>query len=488
MLLGVDVGTTNTKVAVYARDGELLSHAQAPTPRIVAENAYEYFPAEELWQTVASLIKLAKNESGAEILALAVASIGESGVTLDQNGEPCFPIIPWNDFRSQAQMNQLVDRLEPNAWYNITGLYPNPIHTISKWLYLKQERPEIWSKTKYWLSVSSFIAYRLVGKMVMESSQAARTMAYDVNANKWSKELLKLANLKSSFLVPITQAGSYIGKLRKEAQRLTGLSENTAVYAGGHDHICAAFACGAIEPGVCLDSQGTAEGLVFGLSRAVKPVESAGFAVGPHVVRGHSYYLSGVYSAGASLKWLKDVLGIQSFVELQSLAEQLPTTDSPLFIANFLGAAPPFNQSDSKASFLNLKPEHSKAQLIKAVYEGIAFEIRRGVEAFENLTKEKVKVLRMVGSSAENSFWGLIRANIMSRPLELARHDDMVTAGAALIAGLGANVYQNPKHAIKTTYLARKIFYPDKDLQDYYEVKYQEYKSLAKMLATARRK
>ena len=482
MLLGIDVGTTHTKVGVYAPDGALLAHAGAPTPRETGgevSGGAEHFPPEALWENAAALIREVVSETGT-IKALAVASMGESGVTLDAHMEPTYPIIPWNDSRAAGHMERL--GLPAEKWFEITGLHPNPIHSVAKWLWLREHAPKAWERTKSWLSVTGWVRFKLTGEAVMEASQAARTMAYDVRRGEWSGEVLERARIPQSFLPPVVPGTARVGEVTAEAAALTLLEPGTPVFAGGHDHICAALACGAFSPEVALDSHGTAEALTLGLPTRPDPESAGGFGVGPHVIEGHAYLLGGVYSAGGALEWVKKLLRVESFDALRALAASVGPGESPLFIAHFYGAAPPFNAPQASGAFVGLTPEHGPAHVSRAVYEGIAFELRAGTEALERVTGRPVQTVRMVGGSAGDPFWSPLRAAVLGRPLECARHPDMVTAGAALLAGLGAGVYDSPREAVEKTYASSQTFFPDPDVQALYDAPYHRYLRAARAL------
>jgi len=256
----------------------------------------------------------------------------------------------------------------------------------------------------------------------------------------------------------------------------------TPVFAGGHDHICAAFACGALTPEVALDSLGTAEGLTLGLPGGINPMQAAGLGVGPHVAPGHSYLLGGVYSSGGALEWVKGLLGLEGFAALSALAALAPTGESPLFIAQFRGAAPPINDPQATGAFLDVTPEHRPEHIARAVYEGIAFEVRAGLEVFEQVAATPISIVRMVGGGVSDPLWPRIRAAVLQRPLEIARYPDMVTLGAALLAGLGAGVYDSPLQAVAATYQPRQHFYPDPDWLERYTPLYPRYLTAARAL------
>lgn len=481
MLLGIDIGTTHSKVGLYSPDGSILSQGKLRNPKGIV-GGFEHYLAEELWQGLANLIRETLESSRQEVKALAISSMGETGLLLDTSGKIVYPMIPWNDFRAQTQCEQLVERIPAETWFRITGLHPNPIHSIFKWVWLQQQQPDLWQKGAIWLSSADFIRYKLCGEQHMELSQATRTMAYDVRQRAWSEELLELVELPSGFLPPLADASQQVGEITATAASLTGLSAGTPIYAGGHDHVCASLASGVVGAGIGLDSMGTAEGLTFGFQGTPDPSAFQGFCVGPHVVKDHTYLMGGLYSSGGTVAWFKDLFELTSFEELLELIAPINPGESPFFVPHFFGAAPPFSKPDAKAAFLDVEPGHGKAHFARAVYEGIAFEIRRHIEAFETLSQSSLELLRVVGSSSHNQLWMHLRSAILARRLELTQNPDMVTLGAALIAGIGSGIYEDAQDAIRSSFRAGEVFEPDPDWQASYEPLYQRYKRLVTAL------
>lgn len=482
MLLGIDIGTTHSKVAAYDRAGTLLAHRQAPTPLMRGADGLAYYAPEGIWETVSALVGAVVREVGRGVEGLAVASMGEAGVPLDAAGAPTFPIIPWHDARAAPQLAALSRQLSPARFYAITGLYPNPIHTIAKWRWLQDQEPLAWERTALWLSVADYLGFRLTGRAAAERSLAARTMAYDVTEGTWSQELLKLAEVDARLLPPLIDAGTLLGPLTREAAAATGLAMGTPVFVGGHDHICAALACGALAPDIALDSLGTAEGLLVGLPGPLSPQAAGGLGVGPHVAPGYGYLLGGVYSSGGALAWIRELLGLADFEALRALAAEVAPGASPLFIAHFHGAAPPVNDPEARGAFLEVLPEHRREHMARAVYEGVALEVRAGLEAFEQVTGSAIHTVRLVGGGALDPLWLKIRAAVLGRPLEVARYVDMVTLGAALLAGLGAGLYDTPQQAVAATYAARQQLEPEPAWAERYAACYPRYRAAAEAL------
>jgi xylulokinase len=485
MILGIDIGTTNTKVAVYSKRGKLLAQAKALTPKGKSRDGHINFFPSKVWVTTAKLIKQAVREADVEIAAMAVSSFGEAGVSLDENFEPTYDVIPWYDeHRTTKQLENFSKKIDARHFYAITGLYPSAIHSVFKWLYLKEEKPKAWQRTNLWLSVADYIGYKLSGTAFTEAGQAARTMAYDVVKGQWSEEILNVAGLDSGFLPPVVPATTPLGGITKEASKLTGLPEGTPVFVGGHDHFCAALACGALSPEVGLVSFGTAEAFTVGWQAKANPKKSQGFAVGPHVLVGYSYLLGGIYVSGGVINWLKDLLNLGSFGTLVRLAAKVNPSESPLFIANFRGAAPPFNDPHAAGAFLEVKPEHTQAHFARAVMEGIAFEHKASFPYFEKVTGQKMELIRMVG--IHNPLMETIRAAIFERPVETSAHDDMVTMGVALLAGLGARIYTSPQEAIAMTYKVKRTVKPDAQWRKAYEAPFARYMKCREALRNSR--
>jgi xylulokinase len=474
MLLGIDIGTTNTKVAVYNKRGKLLAQSKALTPKGKSKDGFVNFLPDKIWTVTARLIKQAVGEAGVEIAAMAVSSFGEGGVSLDANFEPTYDVIPWYDEgRTTGQLETLRKKITPQRFYTTTGLYPSAIHSIFKWLYLKEEKPKAWQRTKLWLSMTDFIGYKLSGTAFMEAGQAARTMAYDVVKGQWSEDILNAAGLNSTFLPTVVPATTPLGGITREASKLTGLPEGTPVFVGGHDHFCAALACGALSPDIGLVSYGTSEAFTVGWRTKPKPKKSLGFGVGPHVLEGYSYLLGGLYVSGGVINWLKNLLNLGSFDTLVKLASRVEPATSPLFIANFRGAAPPFNDPQATGAFLEVKPEHTSAHFARAVMEGIAFEHKASFPYFEKVTGQRMELIRMVG--IHNPLWEEIRAAIFERPVETSKHDDMVTMGVALLAGLGVGIYTSPEEATAMTYKIKRTIQANPKWRKTYDGKFAQY-------------
>ncbi|MEM6430765.1 MAG: FGGY family carbohydrate kinase [Deinococcota bacterium] len=478
VLIGIDAGTTHVKVGAYDAEGKVLAHRYEPMPTM-QEASVTYYDPDGLWQVVTGLLRQVTAELADEVVALAVSSMGEAGVWLDREGKVLQPIIPWYDRRADQQLQQLRDALGDTAWYHITGLHPNAIHSVNKWCWVRKHVPEVWQRAHVWLPLGSWLAYQLTGELATDGSLAARTMAFDVEQGRWSEDVLDAAELDGAFLPEVRASSTPLGNLTQASSDATGLSSTTVVVVGGHDHLCAGLASGILSSDVVLDSSGTSEGLLVGELGTASPERAAGFGSGPHVLPGYRYLMGGMYSSGSSLAWLKDVLEMPDFQSLQVAATRAPVDDAPLFMAQFYGAAPPINDERASGAFLDVQPRHTSAHLARAVYEGIVFELRAGIEALEQAVHTSITSIKLVGSAVNNPFWLDMRSKIMRRPIATPQHHDMVTLGAAVLAGLGAGVWTRPEDALEAisphTFTEPQATPKDTAEIDVYEARYERY-------------
>ncbi len=331
--IGLDLGTTGIKAAAFDVDDRQLAIAELPTPLQSVPSGGEY-DANELWavaSNVLSTVGAALEAAGHEAVALAVASMGESGVLIDSHGEPLAPVIAWFDDRTEPQAQWWAETVGIEPTQRIAGLTPKAVFGANKMQWVRQNLPDAWSLGARWLNLSDWVAYKLTGVMATDFSLASRTMLIDVANRCWSAELLAAADLDVDLLAPLVQAGDPLGMLHSLAAAATGLPAGIVVGAGGQDHVCAAFALGVTEPGTVLDSIGTAEALflVTDCFDSSGSISAAGVNQGLHVEPGRTYAMTGLLGGGRidqrrqelGLEWAEFIDTPDARAEMDALAE-----------------------------------------------------------------------------------------------------------------------------------------------------------------------
>lgn len=474
-LIGVDVGTTNLKALAFDTSGVPRANASASTPTQPLPNGGAQYDTDELWGLIASLLrKLAAALPGGTCSGLAVTGMGEAGVPLDADGGALYPAIAWFDPRTAAISGEWARRAGAERLLHITGLRAQHIFTVNKLLWLRAHEPEVFSHMSHWHCLPDFIAYRLTGVSVMDRSIASRTMLLDQARGDWSDELLTLAGIPRRLLPAVADSGAPCGRVTREAAALTGLPEGLPVFTGGHDHICGALACGVFSPQVVLDSSGTCEEVLVPLGSFAEaaPLGCAGFNVGCHTAPGMFYAAGGIPASGASVDWYTR--------QFPASGGSVPGADGLLFLPHLRGGSSPARSPASKGAFVGLRASHSPDDLAQAVYEGVAFEMRRCMERLLN-GAPPARVLS-IGGGTKNARWLQIKADVLGVPIEVPAVQEASALGAALLAGVGAGVFRDVRDAVSKTYCVGTQVRPASDATAVYNRLYPLYETLEPVL------
>jgi xylulokinase len=471
-LLGIDVGTSNIKVAAYSREGRLLAQSSRPTPTVPQGLRRASRDPETLWQeTAATIREVAGRIEQAQVAGLSIASIGEAGVPLDAQGDALYPIVAWYDERTVPQADWWSRTMGEAETYRHTGLPLGHTFTLQKLLWLRETEPDVYRRMVKWLCVSDYMAYRLTGEQSMGYSLASRTMALDLRSRRWSVEMLSHAGVSADCLPALQPEGSLVGQVTADAARQTGLRQGTPVYVGGHDHVCGALAMGVCRPGIVLDSTGTTEAELTTLESVEGHLQRANlaFCLGCHVARDRYYAIGSILGAGSTVGWLASLLWPaqeqgrdQALQALTQAAADSPPGAKGLYLLPYMaGAGSPDRNPTARGVLAGLSLEHTRADLARAVIEGLAFELRLLWEALEDFSEQPLTRVVSVGGGTRNALWNQVKADITGRALEIPEQAEAVTLGAAMLAGLGAGVYGDEQDAWRTVQLPFRSVQPD---------------------------
>jgi xylulokinase len=497
VFLGLDLGTTNCKIIAIDTCGQPIASLSLPTPAILpagegASVAPEY-DAEELWQTSARLIRhiLEKLTPGQHIAGVAVASMGEAGVLVDQAGAPLAAIMTWYDHRTLPWVDWWRERISEQDLYRITGLPLGHTFSANKLLWLRQLKPQVFAQASTWLCLADWITFRLTGRSATSYCMASRTMLFDLRSRDWSHELLRLADLPPGLLPPALPSGEIAGLVTRKAARETGLPSGVPVSTAGHDHICAALAVGAFSTEVVLDSAGTAEALMITLDTPLLEGEMAasGLACGCHTARDRFYLIGGIMGGGV-LAWASRMLAGDDSAEsinllMEAAASSPPGANGVWFIPYLEGSGPPRRDPNAWGGWLGLRRAHTRADLARAVVEGVSFGIRFALEILQTSAGKSSTELRCVGGGTRNPFWQQVKADVIGTPIDTPAIADVTAQGAALLAGIGAGAFVDEVDAAQKAYRSSVRYEVDRKRNAFYDPQYRKiFKSLNTLYQT----
>jgi xylulokinase len=479
-VIGIDVGSQSVKALVVGEDGAAVAQASAPCAMSHPASGWaEQDPAD--WESaLAGAVRQAC--ANGDVAPEDVAMIGlacqvDGVIALDDRHRPLRPGIIWLDRRATAQSDALEAAAGAERIIEITGCNPDASHSGPKAMWLRDEEPDVYARTRWLAPVAGHLVGWLTGEVAQDHANASSTLLYDVAARAWSDELVAAAGLDPERLPPIRRAHDVLGPLRPEAAQALGLTERCGVVVGTGDDHGAALGAGAVSPGIVVDVTGTAEPVAV---PALEPV------IDPeHVVETHAHAVDGMllvenpgFVSGGSTLWWATTLGIEQG-ELFSLAEQAPVaSDGVLFLPTLSGATAPKWNDEMRGCFAGLSLNHGPAHMARAVLEGCAYALRDIVGRFAALGLGGGEI-RVVGGGARSSLWMQIKADVTGTPARAVTGDHATSAGAAMLAAVAAGYFDDlAQAAAAVVHLAAEPVPPRAEAVERYAAAYDAYHRL----------
>ena len=486
-LLGIDVGTTNTKVVAFSTDGVELAKASVPTETLHPQQGWTEYDVDGLWNAVCDLLKQALRQlpDGVTPVAISATGMAEAGVPLDGSGNPLYSAISWLDRRTTDELEIWQETVGADRTANTTGLPMNTTAGILRLLWLRNNVPETFGRTERWLNLPDYCAYKLSSAAITDYSLASRMMILDLKKKQWSADLLDEIGIGQEIFGKLVQSGTKIGAVTEEAAASTGLPTGIPVCAGGHDHLCAALGLGVTQTGDVFDSMGTAEAIVVSLKAPSPTSEIAGkgIAQGVHVVPGQYYAISGLFYSGGSIDWVRQLLtsaidnelsSAQAYERIQQLASEVKAgSDGVHFLPHLQQANPPIFDPHSRGAFVGLSGGTGAGHLARSVMEGLAYEFQRLFDCVVEAFGVDGRSWIASGGGTRNQLLMEIKAAVAGKPINIPVVDEATCLGAAVLAGIGAGVYSSVEDAQAKVQFTSRTIECDADLQHVYAGNYK---------------
>ena len=474
--IGIDLGTSAVKLLLMDGAGEVTRIVSRTYPLHFPQPGWsEQDPQDWYDQTAAGLHELLEGIDPAEIGAVSFAGQMHGLVALDEYDQLLRPAILWNDGRTGIQTEYLNQTIGKSALVGYTSNIAFAGFTAPKLLWMREHEPELFARIDKIMLPKDYLLYRFTGIHATDYSDASGTLLLDVPRKCWSRDMLRLCDLREDVLPQLYESWEQVGVLTDEASRATGLAAGTPVIAGAADNAAAAVGTGTIGAGSCNVSLGTSGTLfVCGDSFQARPEISLHHFV--HADGG--YHLLGCMLSAASCNqwWCDDILGTSDYVAESSGISRLG--ENPVFFAPYLtGERCPHNDPDVRGCFLGLSRDTSRAQMTQAVYEGVAFGLRECLDDARQLGA-KVESATICGGGAKSSIWRTITANILDLPLTTVVCEEGPGYGAAILAAVGCGAFDSVADATKQLIRSKDQILPDPDLVSKYEERYEKYRKI----------
>lgn len=481
-VLGIDLGTTRCKSILFALSGKIISESYVEYPLIHTPEGFIEQDTEIWWSLTKRVIKETIEKSGvarSEIRALSISSQGIAFVPVDRDGRALCNAISWLDTRAHHQTELIWEKLGEREIFQRTGKRINPAYSLTKIMWLKENRPEIYNNTWKFLMGLEFLTFKLTGQIVTDYSMASGTMAFNIAERQWDKEILQICGIDADKLPIVKCFGTRVGNLLLEVAAETGLSPNTEVVLGAQDQKCAAIGAG-ISEGICTVSLGTATAIITATDKFVpdKDMRIPCFALDEKKWVSEAV----LATSGVCLKWIRDTFfADKSYAQIDDVAEDVPAGSRGVFIyPHFEGAGSPYWKSDERGFIYGISLSTSGDDVLRALYEGIAYQIRVNIEVLEELGTI-VREIRVFGGGSRSSTWCRIIADVTGKDVCILYTSETANLGAAVIALKGSGI-GGFGESFNENRLVTNVFKPDETVHKVYDVAYRRYIELQNKL------
>lgn len=453
LLLAHDLGTTGNKATLFDADGTLLGSAFAgytthyPQPNWAEQNPDDW------WQALCTTTQQLLAQTGADPQAIAAVSFSGQMMgclPVDQQGAPLRSCIIWADQRAQAEAAEIAQRCDPAQVYTTTGHRISAAYTAAKILWLRRQQPAIHRQTAQFLIPKDYLAYRLTGNFATDYSDASGTLLFDLNQRCWDAAITQALQIDQKQLPTPHRSTAIIGEVTPAAAQATGLAVGTPVVIGGGDGACAGVGAGVIEPGQAYCYIGSSAWISVSSTQPIRDPAQRSFTF--HHLHPERYAPMGtMQAAGGARDWAWSLLqqGLPDWPDLDTAAAQVPAgAGGLLFLPYLLGERSPHWNPLARGAFVGLAMPHSRAELARAVLEGVALNLGLILASLREQISG-IRAIRLIGGGSKSSLWPQILADCFNLPIHLLELKGEATSwGAAVAGGVGVGLWNWPIAAV----------------------------------------
>ena len=485
--LGIDVGTGGTRAVLVDAEGRVTAAATGEhAPFASPQTGWAEQDPRDWWRAATSAVRevLSKNETRPE----EISAVGFSGqmhgaVLLDSHDEVLRPAVIWCDQRTSDQCLAITQKVGAARLIELTCNPALTGFTLPKLLWVRESEPEVWRQVGSVLLPKDYIRLRLTGDKATDVADASGTLLFDVTNRKWSRQMLAAAEIDERFMPRVYESPEITGVVSAAGAESTGLRAGTPVVAGGGDQSAGAVGMGIVRPGAVSATIGTS-GVVFAASDkpALDPMGRVHTFC--HAVPGRWHVMGVTQGAGLSLRWFRDQFGAgadDGRDPYEHLTEEAaltpPGANGLLWTPYLMGERTPHLDPHARAALVGLTANHTRAHVVRAILEGVAFSLRDTFEIFKEMNVP-VSEIKLGGGGARSGLWRQIQADVYGRTVKIVEAEEGAAYGAALLAGVGVGVWPSVDAACDSVVRVKTEVEPDPAAAVKMEEQYQLFRRI----------
>lgn len=496
-LLGIDIGTSGTKTVLFDKNAKIMAEYTGEYPLYQEHNGWADQKPEDWWKATVDGIKYVLAES--KVKADDIKGIGLSGqmhglVLLDENDQVLRPCIIWADQRTTAEVEELEEKVGREKLIEISANPPMASFTAAKLLWVRNNEPEIYEKIEHVLLPKDYIRFKLTGEYVSDVSDASGTQLMNVRERDWSDEILDILDIPKDILPELVESPEISGYVTKACSEKTGLADGTIVVGGAGDNPAVAIGTGIYKEGRAFNTIGTSA-VIYSVTDEPRIDKDGRIHTLCASVPNKWTLMSCTQGAGLSLHWLRELVskaemevekstGIDAYDLMTKAASQAEIGSNKLiYLPYLIGERSPHLDPYARGVFFGLSSMHGKPEIIRAVLEGVAYSQRECLDVFRD-NDVSLDDIVITGGGGKSDLWRHILADLYDIPVRILSTDKGGSLGAAILAGVGAGIYDSIASACDELIEFNEAEEPDHEAHEAYEPYYKLYKQLYRDLKT----
>ncbi len=479
-LLGIDFGGGASKATLLGEDGAICAThtteymTSYPKPGYAEQDPDDWVKATcENIKGVLEKSKVAPDD----ICAVSLDAATHTAVILDENYNVIRPAIYWTDTRSTKEVAYLKENYSNIIDKQVLHM-ADTIWSLPELLWIKNNEPENWARTKKILFAKDYVRHQLTGDYITDYIEAEGSMLFDINTMQWSKELCGVLDIDTEMMPQTVKPTDIAGKITKSASVLTGLCEGTPVLCGTTDTVMEVFASGAISKGQMTLKLATAGRICVITDKPYSDVNLINYS---HIIDGLFYPGTATKSCAASYRWFRDTFG-GDYAELDREAEKISIGSDGLVFHPYLnGELTPYANPNLCADFVGVRALHTKAHFTRAVLEGVAMSMLDCKTTLDGMNIEHDNSAAIIGGGGKSPIWRQMVSDALNLELVEMKYNDS-SFGSAMLAGIAVGIFDGAEDALEKCNEVVSRTYPNKEDNEKYRELFVKYKAIQRAL------